>query len=126
MHKAEGAGRQGMYKDEGARRVKEEQKETNRKDSDTEEEKEVHRVVRDQVWPGTSGNARKRNVRHITEEGGDLDHDIVVGNYKDKGAGRDDAEGGNLEGGEEDIRGRQEGVPVGEGGRGGRGAGPVL
>ena len=52
-------------------RVKEEQKETYSEDSDTEEEKEVNRVVRDQVWPGTSGKAKKRNVRHITEEGGD-------------------------------------------------------
>ena len=49
------------------------------------------------MWPGTSGKARKRNVRRITDEGGDLDHDIVVGNYKDEGAGRDDAEGGDLD-----------------------------
>ena len=83
-------------KKKAARLVKEEQKETTREDSDTEEEKEVNRVVRDQVWPGTSGKARKRNVRHITEEGGDIDHDIVVGNYKDEGAGRQEAEGSDI------------------------------
>ena len=51
------------------RRVKKEKKETTSEDSDTEKEKEVNWVVRDQVWPGTSGKARKRNIRHITEEG---------------------------------------------------------
>ena len=67
------------------RRVKEELEETTSEDSDTEEEKEVNRVFRDQVWPGTSGKARRRSVRHITEERGDQDHDIVMVNSEDEG-----------------------------------------
>ena len=61
------------------------------------------------MWPGTSGKAKKRYVRHITEKSSDQDrdfvavnsddegvgldeqgHDFVVVNYKDEGAGRDD------------------------------------
>ena len=41
--------------------------ETTSEDSDKEEEKEVSKVDRDQVWPGTSGKANRRSVRHITE-----------------------------------------------------------
>ena len=53
-------------KKKAVRLVKEEQKETTSEDSDTKEEKEVNWVVGDQLWPGTSGKAMKRNVRHIT------------------------------------------------------------
>ena len=62
-----------------ARRVKEERKETSSESSDTKEEKEINRVIRDQMWPETCGKARKRNVRHIMVEG----H-----MNKDEGAGR--------------------------------------
>ena len=55
-------------KKKATRRVKEEREETTSEDSDMEEEKEVNRVVRDQVWPGMSGKAKWRSVRHITEE----------------------------------------------------------
>ena len=41
-------------KKKDARRVKEELKETTKEDSDTEEEKEVNRVFRDQVWLGVA------------------------------------------------------------------------
>ena len=54
-------------KKKATRRVKEEREETTSEDSDMEEEKEVNRVVRDQVWPGMSGKAKWRSVRHITE-----------------------------------------------------------
>ena len=57
-------------KKKAARRVKEEQRETSSESSDTEGEQEVNRVGRDQVWPGTCGTGRKRNVRHIAAEGG--------------------------------------------------------
>ena len=63
-------------KKKDVRRVKKEKKETTSEDSNTEEEMEVNRVVRDKVWPGTSSKARKRNVRHIT-----------LVNSKDEGAG---------------------------------------
>ena len=52
----------------------------------------------DQVRPGTSGKAKKRNVRHIMVEGSDIDgegrgrevqgHEIVIGMNKAKGTGR--------------------------------------
>ena len=41
-------------KKKDARRVKEELKETTKEDSDTKEEKEVNRVIRDQVWLGVA------------------------------------------------------------------------
>ena len=51
-----------------------------------------------QVWPGTSGKAKKRTVRHIMAEGGDLEgegrgrevqgQDIVVGMNEAKGTDR--------------------------------------
>ena len=63
-------------KKKDVRRVKKEKKETTSEDSNTEEEMEVNRVVRDKVWPGTSSKARKRNVRHIT-----------LVNSKDEGTG---------------------------------------
>jgi hypothetical protein len=44
-------------------------KETSSKSSDSEGEQKVNRVNRDQVWPGTSVTARKRNVRYIAVEG---------------------------------------------------------
>ena len=56
-------------KKKAARRVKEEQKETSSESSDSEGEQEVNRIIRDQVWPGTSATARKRNVRQIVTEG---------------------------------------------------------
>ena len=59
-----------------------------------------------QVWPGTSGKAKKRTVRHIMAEGGDLEgegqgrevqgQDIVVGMNEAKGTerqGKYEAEG---------------------------------
>ena len=64
-------------KKKDVRRVKKEKKESTSEDSNTEEEMEVNRVVRDKVWPGTSSKARKRNVRYIT-----------LVNSKDEGAGR--------------------------------------
>ena len=69
VHKDEGTGQGARHKDGGAGRrrrnkAKEEQKETSSESSDTEGEKEVNRVIRDQVWPGTRATARKRNVRH--------------------------------------------------------------
>ena len=45
-----------------ARRVNEELEETTSDGSDSEEEKEVNRVVRDQVWPRMSGKAKRRSV----------------------------------------------------------------
>ena len=53
------------------------QEETTSKDSDMEEEKEVNKVDRDQVWPRTS-------VRGRTER----DHDIAVANSEGEGTGR--------------------------------------
>ena len=35
---------------------------TNSEDSDTEEEKEVNKVDRDHVWPGTSVDTRRRDT----------------------------------------------------------------
>ena len=77
-------------KKKAARRVKEELKETTSEEMDTKEEKEINRVVRDQVWPGTSGKAKRRSVRHVMEEHGDQGHDIVVVNSEGEGQGRDD------------------------------------
>ena len=54
-NKAEGAGHSSMYEDEGAGRHG--------------RNKEHNRSDRDQVWPGTCGTARTRNVRHIMMEG---------------------------------------------------------
>ena len=68
-------------KKKAARRVKEEREETTSEDGDTEEKKEVNRVVRDQVWPGTSGKAKRRSIRHITEERELQCNDIVVDSH---------------------------------------------
>ena len=45
------------------------EEETSSESSDSEEEQEVNRVIWDQVWPGTSVTARKRNARHIAAVG---------------------------------------------------------
>ena len=77
-------------KKKAARRVKEERKETSSESSDTEEEKEINRVIRDQMWPETCGKARKRNVRHIMVEG-HMNKDEGAGRrgtYKAESAGR--------------------------------------
>ena len=74
-------------KEKAARRVKEELKETTSEEMDTKEEKEINRVVRDHVWPGTSGKAKRRSVRHVMEERGDQGHDIVVVNSEGEARG---------------------------------------
>ena len=48
--------------------------ETTSKDSD-KEEKEVSKVDRDQVWPGTSGKANRRSERELQGD------DIVMGTH---------------------------------------------
>ena len=55
--------------------------ETTSEDSDMEEEKEVNRVNRDQVWPGMSGNGNRRSERHIKEERELQGDDFVVGTH---------------------------------------------
>ena len=70
-----------LRKKKAARRVKEEQKDTTSEDSDIEDKKEVNRVVRDQVWPGTSDKAKRRSFMHITEERGAQGDDIAVDSH---------------------------------------------
>ena len=85
-------------KKKAARRVKEEQRETSSESSDTEGEQEVNRIIWDQVWPGTCGTARKRNVRHIAAEGG---------KNKDESESGDESESSN-ENESSDTEGEQE------------------
>ena len=54
--------------------------ETSSESSDSEGEQEVNRVIRDQVWPGTSVTARKRNVRYIAAEGTKNEDESKSGN----------------------------------------------
>ena len=96
MYKGVGAGRQrrNKAKEEWPGTCEEEQKETSSESSDSEGEQEVNRVVQDQVWPGTSARARKRNIRHIAVEG-----DSKSGN---KSKSSDENENSDTEGEQED------------------------